>query len=398
MIIYVITDTYRKESGVYKVGIHSGSISALRSRYITSIPDLIIEDIFHVDSKELAKQMECDFKEKYKHLRLVNSNGNLSEWVTMQLADILAEFNVVQCIAKQCDGSIKLNMCNSNKEMAAERLEGEFETGISSFSIEEIWELFRLGKIRVPECQRPRDKDRVKIIQNYIKNNHSKNTFALGMLVFNVAEHIHVVDGQHRLEAISLLTKSEVEEHNLETFKIMADVRVGLSFEEERELFKNINQAVPCPHYILDETTSSAMLKSLGAFLQLHFAGYAKESRQCQRPHINISNILEALHTNGILRDLYESGDVSQYKDLEIGVLALNKYIGDNLKATGHSLYIKHADGASRAHSIEKFTSLMHQIAAKPLSIKGVRGAECYLGMVPVYKLVNFLFRHSTYA
>lgn len=397
MIIYVITDVHRKENDIYKVGIHSGNTTALKSRYITSIPDLIIENIVNIDSKEIAKTLESDFKETYKHLRVINSNGNLSEWFNMKLADILDSFDTM--LSKHNTIS-KLNniTCNrTHEKMAEERAEGEFKAGISSFSIEDIWELFRLEKMRVPECQRPRDKDRVKLIKEYIKHNHKKNTFAIGMFIFNVAEYVHVVDGQHRLSAIAAITKVEVKEYNLENFKIMADIRIGLSFEEERELFKNINQAIPCPYYILDEGTSSTMLKSLGTFLQQTFAGYVKESRQCQRPHINIPSILEALQNNGILRDLYESGDVSTYKDLESGIIALNKCMGDNLKAVGHSLYIKYADGTSRTHSVDKFATLMRQIIAKPLSNRGVRGVECYLGMVPVNKLVNFLFRHSTY-
>ena len=85
LVVYVLSD--RSNTGKYKVGSHTGTLSKLKSRYITAIPDLEIH--YFVETSN-AKYIEDRFKEIHRSDRFTNSNGNLSEWFILPLDQIIS--------------------------------------------------------------------------------------------------------------------------------------------------------------------------------------------------------------------------------------------------------------------------------------------------------------------
>jgi len=83
----------------HKVGIHTGDDEKLTSRYITSIPNLKILYIIKIDS---AKDIEYEFKELFKSMRLHNKRGNLSEWIPEIPADLILKFLIFIIINDWC--------------------------------------------------------------------------------------------------------------------------------------------------------------------------------------------------------------------------------------------------------------------------------------------------------
>ena len=95
--IYVLTDPINESLSRYKVGSHKGTLSELRSRYITPIPNLIIRYFIQIDN---AKEIESYFKLAYENRRIINSNGNRSEWVTMSLDEVFNAISSLICRSK----------------------------------------------------------------------------------------------------------------------------------------------------------------------------------------------------------------------------------------------------------------------------------------------------------
>jgi hypothetical protein len=87
-IIYILSDESSLEEK-YKVGSHSGSLSKLKSRYITPIPKLKIHYFIKHNN---ARSVETIFKQLYINQRVINSNGKVSEWVQAPLEEI---FNTI---------------------------------------------------------------------------------------------------------------------------------------------------------------------------------------------------------------------------------------------------------------------------------------------------------------
>ncbi|CAH6419967.1 Hypothetical protein HVR_LOCUS1023 [uncultured virus] len=84
--------------GRCKVGKHNGTLGALRTRYITAIPDLQINYFIQTPH---AHEVESTFKSTYEHYRIPNVNNNLSEWVELPfesvfqiLIVIIAKFDI----------------------------------------------------------------------------------------------------------------------------------------------------------------------------------------------------------------------------------------------------------------------------------------------------------------
>jgi hypothetical protein len=98
--IYILSDSTNLVR--YKVGSHTGDLSKLKSRYITAIPTLLIH--YFIETFD-AVSIENKFKQKHVNERIQNSNGNTSEWVTMELNEIIVS---LFAIVLQCNNS-KIN-------------------------------------------------------------------------------------------------------------------------------------------------------------------------------------------------------------------------------------------------------------------------------------------------
>lgn len=85
--LYIITSPLHEDANQFKVGIHTGNISDLISRYRTAIPQLTIKLFIELKGTK-AKEIEDKVKETFPVSRIVGSGGNLSEFYKMPLNDL----------------------------------------------------------------------------------------------------------------------------------------------------------------------------------------------------------------------------------------------------------------------------------------------------------------------
>lgn len=78
--IYIITCPAYRSFNQYKVGHHTGNVSGLIKRYITSIPEL---DFVLLLNTEHSIKLEKAVQKEYKEYRVNNCNGNKSELFTV---------------------------------------------------------------------------------------------------------------------------------------------------------------------------------------------------------------------------------------------------------------------------------------------------------------------------
>src|SRR5579872_5536857 len=92
--LYILSAPDSIKRDRYKIGYHTGTLTQLRKRYITSIPDLIICD-FYVHPE--ASAIEFQLKDIFASVREKNEGGNLSEFIIMKL-DVIRK--VIEMIMK----------------------------------------------------------------------------------------------------------------------------------------------------------------------------------------------------------------------------------------------------------------------------------------------------------
>lgn len=85
--LYILSDLSHSDDK-FKIGHHSGSLKNLISRYITAIPELKINYFVHT-AKAIC--IENYLKFVFKDYRVINSNGNASEWISLPLNSIVNE-------------------------------------------------------------------------------------------------------------------------------------------------------------------------------------------------------------------------------------------------------------------------------------------------------------------
>jgi hypothetical protein len=76
------------ETNQYKIGIHSGKLNRLYSRYRTSIPSVIIQ--YFVKNVD-ARKLEQDFLKKYQDCRVKHTSGKASNQIVAQLFIVTRE-------------------------------------------------------------------------------------------------------------------------------------------------------------------------------------------------------------------------------------------------------------------------------------------------------------------
>lgn len=85
--LYILSTPEYEKSGIFKVGIHSGTVTRLISRYITSLPNLDVK-LFVLLSDEKSKRIEKEVKAHFLPKRVSNINGNNSEWFQVPLEEL----------------------------------------------------------------------------------------------------------------------------------------------------------------------------------------------------------------------------------------------------------------------------------------------------------------------
>ena len=86
--IYILSANPKTANGPYKIGIHTGPIEKLKSRYITALPNHKIH--FWMETPD-ASAIENHFKNTYIAKRIANNNDKLSEWYELELSVIYAK-------------------------------------------------------------------------------------------------------------------------------------------------------------------------------------------------------------------------------------------------------------------------------------------------------------------
>ncbi|AAV50285.1 hypothetical protein [Acanthamoeba castellanii mimivirus] len=78
---YVITTLCYHGKKTYKIGIHTGTLDDLLSRYATYFPDIIVMYFQYTNN---AREVESKLKKNLTEYRITNIKGNLSEWIVMK--------------------------------------------------------------------------------------------------------------------------------------------------------------------------------------------------------------------------------------------------------------------------------------------------------------------------
>lgn len=80
--LYIITDPLRLQADILKIGIHKGDLTSLRQRYLTAIPQLIVCEFLVCPAAPACERLVLNLLDKR---RLLNDEGNKSEWIQLPL-------------------------------------------------------------------------------------------------------------------------------------------------------------------------------------------------------------------------------------------------------------------------------------------------------------------------
>jgi hypothetical protein len=84
--VYIVSTEEKAKEGIYKIGKHTGTTRNLESRYTTSLIDPIIYFFYPTI---YASTIETQIKKQLDSKRIVNKNGNKSEWIHGELKQII---------------------------------------------------------------------------------------------------------------------------------------------------------------------------------------------------------------------------------------------------------------------------------------------------------------------
>jgi hypothetical protein len=102
--IYIVSTEERAKENIYKLGKHTGTIRNLESRYGTPLIDPIIYFFYPTI---YASIIENEIKRHLNSKRILNKNGNKSEWINLELKHIInIIFNIEKNIITENSSSI----------------------------------------------------------------------------------------------------------------------------------------------------------------------------------------------------------------------------------------------------------------------------------------------------
>lgn len=90
--IYVISTLEHSKKNEYKLGYHTGVKKKLISRYTTSLINPIIH---YFRYSKYAKEIEAKLKQHFEKERIINNNGNKTEWINIQLDILIIEIDKI---------------------------------------------------------------------------------------------------------------------------------------------------------------------------------------------------------------------------------------------------------------------------------------------------------------
>lgn len=256
---------------------------------------------------------------------------------------------------------------------------------IQTYTFKEIEKKVK-DKILVPcNFQRPLDKDRVNIIKDYILEKHYKKTFILGTVIVsrkNGKEYI--IDGQHRLLSIAKAIRANPDdESKLSDKELVFNIYENLSYDEDRELFYNINKSKPISKYYISDKKITKFVDTVVESLRKTHSTQFKYTDNPRPPNVGESHIKERLIDDKIVRSLYGNGDIIQARHLINMIEMVNIKMRDKLKSdTGLNLLNKHYSGSTEKNDAY-LKSMIKNIEQKVNPF--------YLGIIPRYEWCEYI-------
>jgi hypothetical protein len=86
LYVFKSFNTNTENEDLFKMGHHTGGIKKLRNRYLTPHPNMDVR-LFYKTQNAIA--IENIIKNRYKQERVLNDNGNLSEWYKLSSEKII---------------------------------------------------------------------------------------------------------------------------------------------------------------------------------------------------------------------------------------------------------------------------------------------------------------------
>ncbi len=350
------------------MGIHTGTLEMLISRYITSIPDVNVHSFVSQPSRDYALYIEKKIKTQFANLRTVNVNGNKSEWYNFTPLHLGKVVSMID--------------------------HGDKPTAMNLYTLQDM---YVSGRLVVPTYQRPIDTDRVFTIKTYIISTYDKPEYYLSDIVLNCVDGVYrIIDGQHRLQAlISLIGE---DRKMLENYKPSITIKNNLTLAEEKALFIAINKSVPCPGMHMAQGVEQQILMQCRTTLMREYKHQISQCNKYMIPNINVDTILNSIVNkrpdgSSVLSDWVSDDTVSDADTLLHGIYALNTHIGDIYKSErGYKAYVSYGTYGTKKHTAAKFEQLLVIIQTK-----GKNTVPCYLGLLSVDNLVRCLFNHRLF-
>ena len=363
----------------YKIGVHSGCKGKLIKRYITALPSVRIHRLFNYSSRLTALKVENHIKNKYYNNRIINANGNASEWFDLKSC----ELNSIEYYA-----SIFLQKLNTNTK--AIKMD---EKNIGDFTIQGIQDLLNTKVFGFPEYQRPVNEERLEEIKNYFIKTYNTPTFHVPEVVLNkVGNRINIIDGQHRICALGRIVGKDRED--MKDFKLSVVLKHNLSEEDEKKIFLHINKSVPCPGMYLHPDIERKILKQFKVNIRNIFGNkIIKSSDSPRTPNISIDNLIEAMCAKkddliSYISYWFRNGLVSSGEDLTGEILKLNNHIGVMLMGkNSFSIYKTIRRSRGKSCNSKKLDNYLADAKKKALN-----GNICYLGFVRYNLLIDCMF------
>lgn len=261
-------------------------------------------------------------------------------------------------------------------------------TFICQWTLEQLICIAEEKKIQSMSSQRPVNEIRVKDIYQYILNNYDSKTFVIGTVVLSktIDDVYNIIDGQHRINALLMTTSDDRLLLSKFGFTLSVDVRTELAPEEEIEIFRIINLAVPLGPMM--EEDKNKIYEFLESWFSAEYRDRFSASKKPIIPNMNLKNLIDKMKDDDLIGELYDSGIIDELNDMILQITALNNHLSEIfLSELGYNVYQKHADSAGKKHNLVYFAALIKKIASKD--------KPCYLGLIPKYRWITFIGHHN---
>lgn len=261
-------------------------------------------------------------------------------------------------------------------------------TFVCQWTLEQLICVYEEKKIQPMSSQRPVNEIRVKDIYQYILKNYNSKTFVIGTVVLSktIDDEYNIIDGQHRFCALLMTTSDDRFLLSKFGFTLSVDIRTELEPEEEIEIFRIINLAVPLGPMM--EEDKNKIYEFLESWFSAEYRDRFSASKKPIIPNMNLKHLIDKMRDDDLIGELYESGIIDELNDMILQITSLNNHLSEKFKSElGFSIYQKHAESAGKKHNIEYFNNLLSKIASKD--------KPCYLGLIPKYRWITFIGHHN---